>query len=208
MTENSSYELVQKLIKDLNAPAIKFWIDKKGALEKLAEMGPKAEPALEHVIGCLVGCASPFGEGSIYKYRLLAVKVFASVGLAAMEQVPVLTKHLDNQREFGNWTDAAAIALAIWAINPPADEVPDTVAALKRATDSQKASFLGRNNELGMKSCAAIALHRMDIIARKEAEQAIWKYVNEWKSLSPKCWPSAWPPLDFVEQLLMGEIEL
>lgn len=169
-------------------------------------MGQDSAPALEHVIEYLVGCASPIGEGTD-KYRLMAVKVFASVGLAAMEQIPILTKLLDDRRKY-DWRVAAALSLAILAINPPADEVPDTVAALKLATDSQKASFLGKNDELGMKCCAAIALHRMGVIARKEAEQAIWKYVSEWKSLSPKCWPSAWPPLDFVEQLLMGGVEL
>lgn len=163
-------------------------------------MGPIAAPALKYVIKYVEG--NP-GFGVNNKYRLLAVRVFASVGLAAMEQVPVLTKLLDNRRENGDWNAAAAIALAIWAINPPADAVPDTVAALKRATDSQKASFLGRDHELGMKCCAAVALHRIGVIARKEAEQAIWKYVNEWRRLSPKCWPSAWPPLDFVEQLLL-----
>jgi hypothetical protein len=165
-------EQVKRLIDDLNAPGIRFWISKEKALKDLESLGPACKPALPLVRSYL---ARP-------EYRIPSIKVFAAAGDAAKEELPALLDLLEK----GAPDDAAAAAMAIGAIGPSA---MGAVPALKGVLDRNRAK-----GDTGMRCALALALFAFKGIDSKEVTDMVREHVtrNRWQ----------FPPYSYLETIL------
>jgi len=173
-------ETVRKLLEDLQAPGIKFWVDKGEALRKLVSLGAKAEPALPIVRDYL----------SRPEYRISAVRVFAAVGAGAKKELGSLVEMLEKAPR----DDAAAAALAIAAVaaNGGAGEATP---ALRRILERKRTFFA---SDTGIRCAAAIALFVLHEIGSDEVTRIVREHAEKLARNQ-----SLFPPADYLQEIVV-----
>jgi hypothetical protein len=165
-------EQIKRLMEDLRAPAIKFWISKEKALQGLQALGSACKPALP-LVRSFLGRA---------EYRIAAVNVFGAAGEAAKDELRALLDMLEN----GAPDDAAAAAIAIGWIGPSAR---DAVPALRQVLDRKRA-----RGDTGLRCASALALFVLKEMGSQEVTDIVREHVTRH--------PSRFPPSSYLETIL------
>jgi len=164
---------IKKLINNLSAPVIKFWINKRKALQELEAMGPACKPALPIVRDLMIW----------ESYRIMCIRVFAAAGEAAIEELPSLVEMMEK----GTPDVAATAAMAIGSINPFPQEA---LSSLR--------SILNRNRvsgDTGLRCAAGLALFAGKEMGNKQVTDLVLEHVEKD--------PEGFPTSDYLETILV-----
>lgn len=148
---------IDSLIKKLEAPGYRFWVDREGTLKRLIELGPKAEAAIDSV---LVYLSRP-------NYFEQAMQFLLVLGPRVKRILPDLIRILKS----GSGNERASAALAIGFMSPTltGDAIPYLVQIYESERDE-------RNT--GPRCAAAIALFKLNRVDSNTVTRIVADHVN------------------------------
>jgi hypothetical protein len=166
---------IKKLINNLSAPVIKFWINKGKALRELEAMGPACKPALPYVRNLMTW-------GS---YRIMCIRIFAAAGEAAYDELPSLVEMMEK----GTPDVAAAAAMAIGSMNPFPQE---SLSSLRGILSRKRVS-----GDTGLRCATGLALFAGKEMANKQVTDLVLEHIEKD--------PEGFPTSDYLETILVVE---
>ncbi len=155
-------EQVADLVKMLNAPVYKIWVDKHAALASLAILGDGIQDSFPVVLKFLRRPA----------YALGAIRVLSAAGSTAKNEVPKLVEILGSDPGYPG--SAAAAALAISSLAARDVEVRAAEAALSGVLERDR-----RKRDTGVRCMACIGLMALGKLSADETNELLRDHAFE-----------------------------
>ena len=176
---------LDKLIKDLEASPLKFWIDRNASLSVLESLGEQGEPALGAVLEYLCRASS----------LARAAGVFRSVGLAGRKYTPTLIQRFTADTKVGHPQKAVGMLYAMALLKRADDQYSDDLKEVFGRTIADPALASG------LRFCSALGARNHGFMEASDAEHIMYEHIEA--LVTNRANTFLFPPLAVAEQLLL-----